>query len=723
MLAIRKKLLTVILLTIVLTPVMTWAVSGDWQTDDQHRIRIVAPYLVAPTTGEIRLGVQFKLSKGWHGYWKNSGESAFPPSFDFSQSQGLVDPQIEYPAPVKFIEEGDIATFGYSGEVVYLVKAKVLAGETKAVSIKLKLNYLICEKKCIPKTQTLTLKLPVGTEPVIDPEAAKLLAYWEARLPVSKINLPDLDIKAGLMPAGNSVVVMVHGGGNNAAGANLFPEAHDKFLFGRIKAEAIGQSLRFTVPLTPVEDDWKPVSETFVMVITGLKTEAGSLAVKTTRTADLVRNAIGPGGGGGSANSAAPAAPAVPQKEGPGLGLILLLGVLGGLILNLMPCVLPVLSLKVFAVIQSASEGRREVVVSNLATSAGIISSFLMLAIAAALARQGGLAVGWGVQFQEPLFVTFLAVVVLLFCLNLWGLFEIPMPAWASRLGGSGSSTGIAGHFATGLFATLLATPCSAPFLGTAVGFSLTQSVPVILLTFAALGLGMSLPYLMLAAFPGLAGYFPRPGMWMQSIRIAMGFLLIATEVWLVYVLAAQVSSVGVAYIQASLIGLAFFVWLAGLITTRIWLRRAAWLAVLILALGTLSIAAGYKDTASTGTQTANQQDGLHWIAFDEQKLLSLNTEGKTVLVNMTADWCFTCKAVEKAVLHNPEVVDSLKKHGVVTMRGDWTNRNDDIAGYMARFGRYGVPFNQLYRPGKPPHLFGEVFTRANFLEVLEEVK
>jgi len=284
-----------------------------------------------------------------------------------------------------------------------------------------------------------------------------------------------------------------------------------------------------------------------------------------TAEADLPLK-VGPGGrlvaalGGASA----------PRQRPPvqGLPLILALGLLGGLLLNVMPCVLPVLSLKIFGLVRSAGHGRAEVIRGALATAAGILISFWALAVTAIAARAAGLAVGWGVQFQRPGFVAFLALVVVLFCLNLWGLFEIPLPQRLARLGAIGASgargprEGLAGHFASGLFATLMATPCSAPFLGTAVGFALAQEAPAILATFTAVGVGMALPYLLLAVAPASTRLLPRPGAWMEAVRGVMGFLLAAAAVWLFYVLAAQVSPERVALIELALLGMALFTWL-----------------------------------------------------------------------------------------------------------------------------------------------------------------
>lgn len=444
------------------------------------------------------------------------------------------------------------------------------------------------------------------------------------------------------------------------------------------------------------------------------------------RHEDLFSKAAGAGTGGeeGGAGPAAGAegdGSAAAGAGGTSVAAMLLLAVLGGLILNAMPCVLPVLSLKVFGLVRSAGHGRREVVSGALATSAGILLSFLVLALAAIVARAAGAAVGWGVQFQRPGFVAFLAVIVVLFCLNLWGLFEIPLPQRLARLGGSGPREGMAGHFFSGLFATLMATPCSAPFLGTAVGFALAQEAPVILAIFAAVGIGMALPYLLIAAAPGIARLFPRPGAWMETVRGVMGFLLAAAAVWLFYVLAAQVSPERVAAIQLGLLTLGLFTWLQHRVATGKGLRRVAAGGMVAAAVITLVAASSRGEAA--GTRIAEQANTklIQWVAWDRAEAESLSSQGQMVFVDVTADWCFTCKVNERLVLETPEVAGAFEEHGVIPMKADWTNRNDEIAKFLAEHGRYGIPFYLLYRPGTQPHVFSELLTKETLVAAVQD--
>ncbi|MEL7061689.1 MAG: thioredoxin family protein [Acidobacteriota bacterium] len=402
------------------------------------------------------------------------------------------------------------------------------------------------------------------------------------------------------------------------------------------------------------------------------------------------------------------------------LPLILLFGVLGGLILNAMPCVLPVLSLKVFSLVQSAAHGRRHVVAGGLATAAGILVSFWALALAAVAAASAGAAVGWGIQFQQPGFVTFLAVIVLLFSLNMWGLFEIPLPGSLARLGGT-RREGLGGHFLSGLFATLMATPCSAPFLGTAVGFALAQTAATVFLVFTAIGIGLALPYLALAAFPAAARLLPKPGGWMVAFRQVLGFCLAAAAVWLFYVLAGQIASARLAFIQLALLALALFVWWFGAAAHRLGQRRVALGGALAAAILAVGLATAAPIDARDGSLASRLHD---WIPFDEAEALRLAEEGRPVFIDFTADWCLTCKATERAVIETDVVASAFAEHDVVAMKGDWTNRDDAITDYLARHGRSAVPFYVLYRPGSSdPHVFGELLTRDGLISAVRAAR
>jgi thiol:disulfide interchange protein len=416
-----------------------------------------------------------------------------------------------------------------------------------------------------------------------------------------------------------------------------------------------------------------------------------------------------------SDEGAAPAARGAGGSSGPGLPAMLGLALLGGLILNAMPCVLPVLSLKVFGLVKKAGKDRRHVTLGALATTAGILVSFWALAAAAIGARAAGEAVGWGIQFQNPGFVAFLVVIVVFFSLNLWGLFEIPLPAALGGAGG-GAREGLAGHFGTGLFATLMATPCSAPFLGSAVGFALSQPAGLTLLMFTAVGVGMASPYLLLAAAPGASRALPRPGPWMEVVRGVMGFLLAGAAVWLLYVLSAQIVAYRLAFFEGALLLLALFAWFKHRATAG---GRSGWPAGVGMA-ATAVLAIALAVTAAPAARGGETAGRIAWQPFDEAEAIRRAEGGELVFVDVTADWCATCKVNERAVLESDEVVALFERHDVVPMQADWTSRDDTIADYLARYGRYAIPFYVLYRPGSEPHVFGELLTRGTVVAVVE---
>lgn len=430
---------------------------------------------------------------------------------------------------------------------------------------------------------------------------------------------------------------------------------------------------------------------------------------------------VGPGGVAANERIFAPSAAAQPAAgaagRSPNLLWMLLLAMVGGFILNAMPCVLPVLSLKFFGLVKSAGQGRSHLVIGSLATAGGILVSFWALAVIAVAARGAGAAVGWGIQFQQPGFVTFLTVVVVLFSLNMWGLFEIPLPQRLAQVTGSGPREGLVGHFLSGLFATLMATPCSAPFLGTAIGFALAQEAIFIFAIFTAVGLGLALPYLLLAAFPSTARLLPKPGEWMVTFRGIMGFLLAGAAVWLFYVLAAQITSERLAFIQLVILTLALATWLWQRTRERSAARRLTAVAIGVSAIGAIVLAVGAPAVSGQLAKSSYHD----WLAFDEAQARSLAAEGRLVFIDATADWCLTCKTNERLIIETTAIAEAFAKYQVVTMKADWTNRDDRITAFLAHYGKSAVPFYVLYRPGREPYVFGELLTKGQILDALAE--
>jgi suppressor for copper-sensitivity B len=362
-----------------------------------------------------------------------------------------------------------------------------------------------------------------------------------------------------------------------------------------------------------------------------------------------------------------------------------------------MPCVLPVLSLKLLALVGHGGAEARLIRVNFIATGAGIVASFLILGGVAIAARSAGIAVGWGVQFQQPLFLAAMIALVMLFAANLFGFYEIPIPRWAvPNSVAHGEARSHIGHFLQGAFAALLATPCSAPFLGTAVGFALARGPGEIVAIFAALGVGMSIPYAAVAAWPRLVRHLPRPGRWMIFLRALLGLALVGTGVWLLFVLAAE-AGLPAAGIVAVAMGAALLVLGAG---RRLGasLRLAAVAALVVSATGAVLAATSVPSRASS---TPRAEDGV-WRGFDRSAIDRAVADGKLAFVDVTADWCLTCKVNESAILARGPVARRLSEADVVAMRADWTRPDPAISTYLADFGRYGIPFYAVYGPGAP---------------------
>jgi suppressor for copper-sensitivity B len=650
----------------------------------------------------VRISALVAIETGWH---VNSHTPTFdyliPTVLELELPAGWPQPEVEYPAAQKkSFAFADVPLSVYDGDVVIQALVKIPAGaKAGAVPIRARLNYQACDhSQCLPPVVSrsqLTLTVRAAGQGQGGPGSD--------RSPGSSAS----DTGGG-KPAG------IQGGGGPAAPAAATLPGH--------------------VPAGHL-----PYSQGAVAPSGGAS--PGGISSGATGPGGTPAGALASGGsssgGTPAAATASVAAPSGPAKPAPasrrapspgGLAAMLLLAVAGGLVLNAMPCVLPVVSLKVFGLVQSASHGRREVVRGALATAAGILVSFWALAALAVAAAAAGAAVGWGIQFQRPGFVAFLAVVVILFCLNLWGLFEIPLPMALARLGGAGAREGLAGHFVSGLFATLMATPCSAPFLGTAIGFALAQPAPIVFAIFTAVGAGLALPYLVLGAAPGAARLLPRPGAWMETLRGIMGFLLGASAVWLLYVLAAQVSPERLAMFEVGLLLVALFTWLRHRAPYgRSAARAGAGAALAAVAVAAVALAAtGAGGAGAAGTRSAaapgqRQPSGLiAWVAFDRARAESLAAGGQLVFVDVTADWCFTCKVNERLILDTPEVAAAFAVHRVLPMRADWTSRNDEITRFLADHGRYGIPFYLLYSPGRDPYVFSELPSKSGILAALD---
>ncbi len=666
------------------------AASSAWAERDQLRVRLIAATEAVGEADTLRLGLEFALAPGWKTYWRSPGDAGYPITIDWGGSTNLADASLLWPAPHRFQLFG-LETFGYEDEVVLPIVARP---ETPGEPIELRahLRYLVCEEICIPYEETLSLDLPAG---VATPAAeAQQIDRYVALVPGDG-RAVGLAIDAfEVEETGDGAVLRIR------ARSDLMPferpdaivEGPAGYGFSAPEVSLGGRTAALRIHVS-VPAGATPVGETpFTVTMTD-----GARAMEAVLTPSPVAGGLFAGG----------------------LVAALAAALLGGLILNVMPCVLPVLAMKLGGVLGLGGAERTRIRAAFLATAAGVVATFLVLAAVLIGLKAGGAAIGWGVQFQQPLFLAVMALLVTLFAANLMGLFDIPLPGWVGALGARpfGQPGSRLGDFATGALATLLATPCSAPFVGTAVGFALARGPGEILAIFLALGIGLAVPYLLVAAMPALVRFLPKPGRWMTAIRAILALALLGTAVWLVSILAAELGdAVGFA------VGMLLLVLLLGLLGASRFAGRSrlfARLALVVAALGILTLPV----VSARDDSRALIADGS-WQRFEESRIPGLVGDGKVVFVDVTAEWCITCLANKRLVLESAAVRDELARTGTVAMQGDWTSPDAAIQAYLARHGRYGIPFNAVYGPAAPDGiLLPELLTREAVLAALRQAR
>ncbi|MFH1159167.1 MAG: protein-disulfide reductase DsbD domain-containing protein [Pseudomonadota bacterium] len=593
----------------------------------------------------VPVGIEVRLDPGWKTYWRTPGEAGLAPVFDWTDSENVRDVKIRWPSPTRFIVS-DIDNYGYESEVTFpAAVTPSVSGDP--VILRLRMALLICNEICIPETFRLSLQIPAGEA---NASAAGQSALAEAlrRIPRSG-DEETFSVRSGWLEKGADEKVYLHVEASTTAAfgadADMFVE-HPTFV-------SVGKPV-FSYDRTARRLDIEaPVRSGDPMEVLGKNLRRGELTLTVGNHDRAFERRVVLGN--------APDA----QSERIDAG-ILFLAFLGGLLLNLMPCVLPVLSLKILSVLSHGGKNHRihrwPIFRNFMASAAGIVFSFWLMAGVLVSLKAAGRSIGWGIQFQHPAFLIFLISVLALFAANMWGLFEIPLPRFIAKnmpVRQEHEPT-LIGHFLTGAFATLLATPCTAPFLGTAVGFALARGATDILAVFTFLGLGMGAPYMVLAVSPRLFGHMPKPGKWMATLKKILALALVLTAVWLFSVLAASVSAPSL------------------------------------------------------------PEDG--WTRFDEALIGPAVEKGRIVVVNVTADWCLTCKANERMVLGRREVREALSGPNILRLRADWTHRDEKIAAYLRKYGKYGIPFNIVYGPGAPEGIIlGELLGKQAVMDALSE--
>ena len=628
-------------------------------------------------TASIRPGETFwvalrqEITPGWHTYWGvNPGDAGEPTRIEWRLPAGVTAGEIAWPYPSRF-PVGIAMSYGYENGVVLPIPMTVSGAVAPGTTLALRgqVSWLVCAKICIPEEAPVALSLPVTAETTRpNPRGAALIAAARRNLPVPS------PWPASYVATPETVTLSV-------TARDLTPERVAEVWFYPSRWGTIAHAAPQRARLEPGH--------------LTLEVERGQLADAATTPLDGVLVVTEQLDGGLVRQAFALRAEPRPTSNARTTLRALALALAGGLVLNLMPCVLPVLSVKTLALVGHAG-GRAALRRHGLAYTAGVLVSFAVVAGALLALRAGGEQIGWGFQLQSPTVVILLAYVLFAVALSLSGVFTV-----SGRFAGAGHAlagrAGYTGSFFTGALATVAATPCTAPFMGAAVGYAVTRPWPIALMIFEALALGLALPFLLLTLVPKWRRFLPSPGPWMERLKQALAFPLYASVAWLVWVVSQQTGSSGVAAALGGLLLVGFAAWLHQTSRgARLTWRRAATLAVAALVLG--AVALGPLTAAVPSPPAAARADG--WEPFTDARLAELRAAGKPVFVNVTAAWCLTCLVNERVALRSPGVTDALARRGVATLRADWTNRDPAITRVLGSFGRNGVPLYLLYPAG-----------------------
>jgi thiol:disulfide interchange protein DsbD len=662
------------------------------QLDGAPRVqtRLLAEHASVAPGGTVTIAFEQIIRPGWHTYWRNPGDVGQPTTLDWKLPAGWKAGALQWPYPVR-LPVGPFMDFGYEGKAWILsnltAPADAKPGDT--VTLKAAATWLVCKEVCVPEEATLDVALKIGP-----PDAAAMPAAFataRARLPTpspwtARYRIGD---SLDLYVAARSLVDA------RPTAASFFP-----FDTGSVKG---------------------PAPQTLGFAASGLilRTEPGKALVKKGGPLDGVLVLASADGSTQALEIHATPGPVPDMESGPDTGFLtaLLLAFLGGLILNLMPCVLPILAMKAFALSSQAGRDRREAVRESLAYGIGAILSFVALGGLLLALRAGGQAIGWGFQLQEPVVVAGFALLMFGVGLNLSGVFEI------AGFGGGDSLTrrgGEAGSFFTGVLAVAVAAPCTAPFMAAALGYALTQSAPLALGIFLSLGIGFAAPFVLIGVSPMLMRALPKPGAWMIRFKQALAFAMYGTAAWLVWVLAQQAGANAVAAVLAAMVITGFAAWIWGV--SRFYSPRGRGIGALVTliaivaALSCLSILKSSPAPAATINVT-----GLPSESYSAVRLASLRGENRAVFVNATAAWCITCLVNDEAALSGARVKDAFAQKHIAYLIADWTRRDPEITALLAAHGRSGVPLYLYYAPGAAePRVLPQILTEGEVLAALE---
>ncbi len=681
LLGLMKKILSLLALTALLG---TAPASADSVVaTEQVRAELTAEQQSVAPGQSLWVGLTFTITPGWHTYWSTPGDSGLPPEIKWTLPEGVTAGPLQFPPPER-AAFGEFMNFGYSDKVTMLTELKVAPNAAVGpVTLLADASWLVCADVCIPQDGSLTLPITIGASAtgMSTPASAAVAAAREA--------LPKpAPFPVTLTRSGTALVLKAGPGlDGQIANAAFFPNGEG------------------------VINNFAPQEQRLDNGTLTLRMSAGKAATSPIDGVLVVDNA---GQRVGYAINTPVTTGPIESKPFALLPLLAAIGFafLGGIVLNVMPCVLPVLVMKAMSFISRGTVDSAALRRDGLAYTAGVMVTFGALVGALLALRAAGDAIGWGFQLQSPIFVAVLGYVMLVLALNMSGVFNVGGNFGVGQeLASKGGATGA---FFTGLLAVVVATPCTAPFMGTAIGFALTQSPLEAILIFEGLALGLAAPYLVITFAPGAARLLPRPGVWMDRVKQVLAFPLYAAAAWLVWVLAQQLDATQLAGAMAGFVLIGFIAWLYGAAQKAETGRGRAWsLGTAAVALAaTVAITTSLKSMPADAAQTASASE-----PYTAAKLEALRAEGKPVFINFTAAWCITCKVNERIALSKTEVEEAFEKAGVVYLKGDWTNRNAEISAALQAVGRDGVPLYLYYAPkAAEPVILPQVLTPATVI-------
>ncbi|MBI1238735.1 MAG: thiol:disulfide interchange protein [Alphaproteobacteria bacterium] len=697
------------LLSVLAAPAMA---GGSVVRTDHVEASLVSEARAIEAGGTLTVGFLQKIRPGWHTYWKNPGDSGEPIAVEWDLPEGFTVGPMQWPHPER-LPVGPLMNFGYSGEVLLL--SELTAPDNLApgalVTLRARATWLVCEDVCIPEEGEFALTLPATDGPplkdsALAPAFEKARAALPAATPWLTTFLVDNEVLNLFIAAPELARIRI-------AEASFFPDRPDIIVNAAVqRADARAQGLLIRTSagrlLTDNRLGTEPLSEF-----------TGDLVVRSS--------ADGPGSAYRVSATQGPIPTLEISEEALGVTdsgmtwpLALAFAFLGGLILNLMPCVFPVLSMKAMAYLGKAGGEIGQARIEALAYTLGVVGSFLLIGGLLVSLKEAGAEIGWGFQLQSPLIVGALALLFLVIGLNLSGVFE-----FGGRFQNAGqeltTKSGVVGAFFTGVLAVVVASPCTAPFMGAAIGFAVLEDPSLGQAVFAALGLGMAAPFLLLVAIPPLFRLLPRPGAWMVRLKELLAFPMYASAGWLVWVLVDQLGADGILTVLTAAVFLAFAAWAFGVSQ-----REGGPLGVIgaglgaIIALSLLWILPSNPVPSARSTIAAQAGNGPIAERFTPERLASLRNDGKPVFVNLTAAWCITCQINEQLALSSTAIARAFTERGVAYLKGDWTNRDPVITRILEAYDRAGVPLYLFYAPGhEEAQILPQILTEGIVLEAL----